>query len=340
MKTYFLIEQHDWWGETYANLARCYGAERLVLSGSAHANRKWQRVLRLLALEAKQTEPILRAILGTSEPVMLVCTTAHYAALLAGRMAGLLGKQPQIYLVNFYLHDLGQRKLVRDILTQLLTRRVGILVQSPNEVAFYRAVAPQAAISYYPLGLGNPDDPPPPCASEPYVFAGGFTNRDYDTLLRVARKLTAIRFVIVRSAANQISEPVPENVEMLMDLPENEFRAVLCASKLVVLPLKDDVGSSGQMVALAAMQMGKLVIYADYPVVSQYFQDGFSGLAYRPGDERDLQDKVEAAMQDEALTAQIGAQARHEWEQRFIRRCYEEALIDGVDRFVGGTGRS
>ena len=235
---------------------------------------------------------------------------------------------------------MGNRRVVQITLSWLLAQQVGILVQSPNEIEFFRALAPNVKLDYYPLCLGNPVEPMGECAPADYVFAGGYTNRDYDTLMRVARRLESQRFIIVRSPANQLPKSIPGNVEVLTDIPANQFKALMGASMLVVLPLKQNVGSSGQMVALSAMQMAKPVIYADFPAVSQYFRDGYSGIAYTPRDENDLERKIMIAVTDDAMRRRLGAHARVEWQERFVRDRFEQALIDGVIEFVALSKQS
>ena len=86
------------------------------------------------------------------------------------------------------------------------------------------------------------------------------------------------------AAANRLPAEVPSNVRIIRDSPKTHFHRLMAAARLVVLPLRDDMGSLGQMVALAAMQTAKCVIYTGIPVVGQYSSDGLTGQACPIGD--------------------------------------------------------
>jgi glycosyltransferase involved in cell wall biosynthesis len=94
------------------------------------------------------------------------------------------------------------------------------------------------------------------------------------------------------------------------------------------------VGSSGQLVTLAAMQFRKVIIYANFNVVSQYFEDGFNGLMYKAGDVDCLIAKIESVFDDEEKIKSIGNNARKNWEQYFQRKNYEEAIYQHIIEFL------
>lgn len=108
----------------------------------------------------------------------------------------------------------------------------------------------------------------------------------------------------------------------------------MAGSKLVVVPLKHNVGSSGQQVCISAMQMEKTIIYANYSVVNQYFRDGYSGIAYQPRNAADLISKITQITGDKDRLITIGKHARAEWAARFTRDKFEEALIGSIERFA------
>jgi hypothetical protein len=68
---------------------------------------------------------------------------------------------------------------------------------------------------------------------------------------------------------NKIPVDVPPNVTLKKDIDKKSFFSLLSRSRMVVIPLLENVGSSGQMVCLAAMQYGKAIVYTDFDVISQ-----------------------------------------------------------------------
>jgi glycosyltransferase involved in cell wall biosynthesis len=266
---------------------------------------------------------------------LLICSSGHYAALGAARALGAVGRETHVFLYNFYLHGLGQHRVVRRILSFLLTGRVGVAAQSPTDVDYFRSLSPAAAVELIPYG----QDPVQGISIDDvvlgdYVFAGGYTNRDYDRLLRCARRLPHIRFVVACSRLNTIMEPVPNNVVLHRDLDRTTFHELLARARIVVVPLAEDVGSSGQMVTLAAMQLGKPLVVANSAVVTQYVEAGVSGLVYDLGSDASLTQTLEAAWSDETQLLGLAGAARDRYYSRFTKGSFDAALADALFGFA------
>ncbi len=278
---------------------------------------------------------VLRRIISARGRILLVCQGSHYTALVSGLIARLFCMKPRIFLYNFYIHELGTLRLVRGMLWVLLSQGVGLFAQSPAEAIWFRSISLPSQVDYYPYCQGYIEEQPPNfTATGDYIFSGGHTNRDYDLLVDVARTLPSVKFVIVRGPDNLLPNSIPRNVEVHTDLPHAQFLSLMEGSRLVIIPLKHDVGSSGQQVVLSAMQMGKAIIYADFLTVSQYFRDGYSGIAYRPGNAADLASKIAEVAYDPGKLTAIGKHSRSEWAARFTRDKFDEALIGSIERFV------
>jgi glycosyltransferase involved in cell wall biosynthesis len=295
----------------------------------------------LLALE--ETRHLLRLVrtrdlYGGSW--ILVASTAHFSTLLFGRLLKLLRRGSAVYLYNFYLHGLGGRRLVKSALKFLLDQDVRLMVQSVDELDYFRALKPSIDVRYTPYCQGPLDVDDAPVELGEYVFSGGHTNRDYDALLRCARALPQIQFVVVASSRNRIREGVPSNTTLLFDLTQASFYRLLLGSRLVVVPLLDSVGSSGQMVTLAAMEFGKGLVVPDLPVVHQYVDHGSTGFVYEHGDDGSLRDTIRAAYADEKRLAAVGLAAQKRYEERFRRRRFDEAVVAHVLDSRGTDRRS
>jgi len=224
------------------------------------------------------------ALRSGSDGTVFICQTPDYAALFSARLASAPGRRTDVFLLNFYLHRMGQHAAVRRVLKTLMRSRVGLVVQSPSEVDYYSRLAPDAVAEYEPwicepIAASGMDAEP-----GDYVFSGGYTNRDYDVLIAAATILAEVPLVLACAAANRLPAEVPSNVRIIRDSPKTEFHRLMAAARLVVQPLRDDVGSSSQIVALAAVQTAKCVLYTDIPVVGHCLSDGLTGLACQIGD--------------------------------------------------------
>jgi glycosyltransferase involved in cell wall biosynthesis len=262
-----------------------------------------------------------------------VCLGGHFATLLYGRLLRLLGVRRPIYLVNFYLHALGGNPAIRRLLRGLMTDDVFVVAQTRADAEYFAHFLPRENIEYLPYCL-SPSSFVDFSEAEvgEYVFSGGWTNRDYDALVRCARRLPRIPFTVVASKHSSISEPLPSNVRLLFDLHPAEFDRLLSRSRIVVIPLERDVGSSGQMVLLTAMEFAKAAIVPGFGAVADYVEDGRTGVFYTVGDDEALSATVERLFSDVALATKIGAAARAEYLARFTPESFNRPLAEYIAR--------
>ena len=163
-----------------------------------------------------------------------------------------------------------------------------------------------------------------------YIFAGGHTNRDFNSLLSCAERLPDLEFVIVASSRSKITEPTPPNTTLFVDLEQTDFYRLMAQSRLVVVPLLENVGSSGQMVTLAAMQFGKALVVPDFAVVQQYVEADLTGFVYEHGNAQSLCETIRAACGDEDRLRVVGLAAQRRYEERFRRRRFDEAVVNHI----------
>ena len=327
MKTFLLVADKDRYGDVLDCLRRTADVKLVVIPS---ARDRGGRLELSLGLSCTSSPPQRRYWTSRSANLM---TWRSFAQRRITRhswhsVASLFGRRKRLYLFNFYLHELGRNRLVRLILRLVLSPSVGLCVNSPNEVDYFSALAPGTHVDHYPysgqaIGGVSKDD----VGLGDFVFAGGYSNRDYETVVAAARRLSHTEFVLVCSAANHLPGNLPSNVRVLRDTDHLVFSSLLAGSRCVIVPLKNDVGSSGQMVALGAMQFGKLTLYADFAAVSQYFIDGVTGVAYRPGDADDLCTKLVAFAEDPSVATRIGTAARESFRREFSSASVYSARI-------------
>jgi glycosyltransferase involved in cell wall biosynthesis len=215
-----------------------------------------------------------------------------------------------VIVMSFFLHGLGGKKFVQKVLRFLLgNRKVILIVQSDYEAEYYSQLMGKDRVVRFPFCQHEISISEEFGKGEAYIFAGGYTNRDYECLFEAARKVDC-NFVVICSRLNQIEiGQKPGNVRILRDASPSEFRGYLKNSKMVIIPLKEKTGSSGQMVALAAMLFKKAVIYTNIDSVSQYFADGVSGIPYEINNAEDLADKIRYLLTESQLRDELGANA-------------------------------
>lgn len=245
----------------------------------------------------------------------IYCTTAQLPFMLLARLSGWCWGDYRVYFHNFYLHELGQKPAVKRALRFLLANRhLTILTQSEGEIEYYKALSDKISLKFIPFCSDftpiSGQLPPDVALPASYIFTGGYTNRDYRLMLRLAARFPDERFVFVASSLNAIeASDVPGNVILLRDLPKHQFESLLAGAKIVVVPLKEDVGASGQMLAVSAMRNGKPVVYADLSVISYFFRKD-SGIPYEIGNLDSLAGAVGTYLSDPAMMDRHGRNSR------------------------------
>ncbi|MFH0930615.1 MAG: glycosyltransferase family 4 protein [Candidatus Zixiibacteriota bacterium] len=148
-------------------------------------------------------------------------------------------------------------------------------------------------------------DPKPSEEKEDYILSAGRTERDYPTLIQAIKGLE-IKLVIVADDHSLKKIKGASGVKILKDLPYPEYLELLKRAKAVVLPLNPVSKSTGQVVMLEAMALGKPVISSKVTGTLDYIEDGVNGLLVNPKDPTDLRNKLIWLLNKPDKAEQIG----------------------------------
>lgn len=207
----------------------------------------------------------------------------------------------QFYGIMYLFYDrlLGHKKVDVSIMTFIYKERSGflgklykeflsfslkslnlknIIVFSQSEKEFYLKCFPflQGKIHSLPLciapldkGLGYERH----LVDENYIFTAGASNRDYDFLISVLDKT---EFHLKIAWGGNVAHG--DNVEILHNVYGEDMYRYLYNCKMVVIPLLDLNISSGQLMLLQAMQLGKPIIVTNNSTIYDYVVHGQTGL--------------------------------------------------------------
>ena len=107
-----------------------------------------------------------------------------------------------------------------------------------------------------------------------------------------------------------------DNIEVLSDCYEDEMLRQMAECRVVVIPLRDKEVSSGQLVLLQAMLLGKPVIVTRTHALSPYIEEGKSAITIEnTADE--LLDALDELYNDDAKYAEISKIAAEKVRQNF-----------------------
>lgn len=120
-----------------------------------------------------------------------------------------------------------------------------------------------------------------------YVLAAGKAGRDYSVLAEAVKGLAIETYVVAdRESIREISFPM--NVKTFVDIPYHEYMRLLENCLFVIVPLKDVHFSTGQVVILESMAMGKPVVATKTIGTIDYIQHGTNGILVPPSNPHEL----------------------------------------------------
>jgi len=239
----------------------------------------------------------------------------------------------------------GLRGSVKEALTRLALSGCDLVICNTRPLiraisARYPGVDGKLAFVRWGGGSGKPL--PENLADEGYVFCGGRTNRDFDTVLEAVTGLRA-RTVLVVGEATRFGREVPDFVTVYRNVPDRKFQSLIERARIVVIALKRPDVSSGQVVLMQAMRCAKPTVVSATAGIEDYVADGIDVLLFRPGSARELGERLRVLLEDAALRRAIGDAAGVTYEQRFNSSAFardlhaalkERRLIAGRERLI------
>jgi glycosyltransferase involved in cell wall biosynthesis len=210
-----------------------------------------------------------------------------------------------------------------------------LTVASQQEVLSYTQTLRLAPgkIQYCPYGVYDiqENDQKPPLKD--FIFSGGRSGRDYATLFAALRELDE-PVVIAARPFNLQGLKIPANVTVHDLLPFPEFARLNRQSRFVVVPLLDVPEAVGITSVLYAMAAGKAVIASRVPGITDYVEDGKSGLLIKPGDPAALRQAILHLWQNPAETERLGRIARRLYQALYTFEAFARRTVRLLDEFM------
>src|SRR5262249_55380558 len=139
----------------------------------------------------------------------------------------------------------------------------GIVCYSQFETRFYAEHfglhRTRFASAAYGCNFNVPDGQPLELSPGGYVLSVGRSGRDYQLLCDAVAGLPRALHIVCDVVAEAAGLRCPPNVRILRSCHGQDYLDELVGAEMVVIPLKDEKLSSGQMVLLNAMALGKAV---------------------------------------------------------------------------------
>ena len=107
-----------------------------------------------------------------------------------------------------------------------------------------------------------------------YIIAPGRSNRDYKFLIESLKDEN----YNVKIICDSIPKKKDGKIQIYTDVMGDKYFSMLKNADCVIIPLKDDKISSGQLVILQSMQLKIPIIVTESLGIRDYIKDGYNGI--------------------------------------------------------------
>jgi len=202
----------------------------------------------------------------------------------------------RVYWFGLFIHNPRWIRFSRYVFRILDSQRIHYVLFSNFEKALYHQTLylNESRLFYIPYGdlskQKNPQESATHLVKEinegPFFFSGGYSNRDYLSLIETFRTLPHKLVIICSRLNTEVNESfVPYNVKVLRDVPSETFDAYAKASIACIIPIANNTGAAGQSCLLRYMENKKIIIATDTGIIREYITDSVTGILTRDNHE-------------------------------------------------------
>jgi glycosyltransferase involved in cell wall biosynthesis len=268
---------------------------------------------------------------------VVVTSGTRYAQIFGIYRSFLGGKKPKHIILELML-DEERSDIIWKI--KVFFQRVSfssvdvVFVSARREINVYakRLKLPTDRIRFLPFHT-NIIEPRMVPASGGYIFSAGKSGRDFATLAAAVEGLD-IKVVVVTDQCHLHEISLPPNVEVQSDIPYEKYLELLNGCSMVVVPLKKLVRSTGQVVILEAMALGKPVVTTDTVGTEDYIQHGVTGWLVPPEDSNALRAAVIKYIEYPESFQIIAVQALKQIKEKHTFNVYTHKILNAANEIA------
>jgi len=289
----------------------------------------WPRLL-WFALKAGR-----RAFAGGARPDVVVASS--HLEVIGLALARVIYRQPvPIVLIGFIFTPRAsalEDTMRRAYFQAVLGRARAVVCFSSHEAQRYRSVFHLKKTEFISVPYGQHvwDPGPPKVSGTSYVLSAGRSGRDYALLGTVFATLPYELHIICDAEDALRGLRLLPNVSVLHQCYAKEYLEQIAGAELVVIPLKDNDISAGQMVLLQAMALGKAVVITRTPTTEEYGKHLETLYFVERGSMEDLAQAIMHLKRDARLRASIARKAREHFQERYSMGAFVQHLLDAID---------
>jgi len=209
-----------------------------------------------------------------------------------------------------------------------------VFVSARSEIKTYskRLKVPESRIRFLPFHT-NVIEPRIVAGTGGYIFSAGKSGRDYATFADAVDGLNA-NFVVVSDRYSINGVNFPENVAVYVDVSYERYLELLYGCSMVVVPLKKLVKSTGQVVFLEAMALGKPVIATDTIGTADYIDHGITGMLTPPEDTVALRAAISDFIDNPTVYSSMALQAFNKVVRSHTFEAYVNTILATANELI------
>jgi glycosyltransferase involved in cell wall biosynthesis len=143
-----------------------------------------------------------------------------------------------------------------------------------------------------------------------YIFSGGNSDRDYNTLIEAVRGLSVKVVIASTNPKLSLNSSIPENVNIRSYSPEEYLKKMADCSINIVALAPGLLRSAGQQTFLNSMLLGKPTIVTDPEGAADYINNYEDGLFVPPNDVIALREAILLLLNNPEKATAIGEKAK------------------------------
>lgn len=163
-----------------------------------------------------------------------------------------------------------------------------------------------------------------------YIVSAGRSNRDYEFLTESLKNTHYQVKIISDCVADSVKNNLPSNIQILDNTFGSEYLDVLVHAKCVIIPLLNEIISSGQLVLIQAMEAGVPVIVLGTKALDEYVSDGVNGFLLNK-DKIELLDMLEKLYSDNTKYSEISNNAANYYLKNHTVEAMARSIADIVN---------
>ncbi len=164
------------------------------------------------------------------------------------------------------------------------------------------------------------------------ILSAGRSGRDYPTLINAIKNTdTSLQIITDGQVTTDGSATLSKQVEVVRGCYGGDYYARIKQARIVVIPLKDDDISAGQMVMLDAMAMGKPVVITKTHTTTEYFEENCGILLVEKGDIASMQRIITRLMKDDAFCSAMGKASAKTYDKKHTIKAYANGLSEAAE---------